>query len=179
MASAKAKKSVFFLRKLYQSLVPVDRATAEAMEGMAANEENYFELRKLSKEDVRSAAQNRLLWMWYTDASKTTVNEYSGWTKEDWHFEMKKRFLVPIFERDDEGYALMLVSLRKVYSQGLKAEAEALFKHIVKETSTTQASAQQFTEYLNEIHRFCGVNGIWLRTDQRLWDLAMNGNLND
>jgi hypothetical protein len=174
MAAAKQKKTpMLFLRKLYSSFVPVDSATAEAMESIPANEEHYFSMLKLTKEDIRSAAQNRLMWMWYTDMEKTTVNEWAGRSKEDWHFEMKRRFLVPIFERDDEGYALTLVALRNVYKSGMKKESEALHKHIVNETSTTDADVKQFTEYLNEISRFCGMNGIWLRTDQHLWDSAM------
>jgi hypothetical protein len=67
----------------------------------------------------------------------------------------------------------MLVALRKVHTQGMKAEAGALYKHIVSETSTTDATTAQFTEYLNEISRFCGMNGIWLRTDDRLFAMAM------
>jgi predicted mannosyl-3-phosphoglycerate phosphatase (HAD superfamily) len=174
MAVMAKQKVLFHLRKRHhRSFAPADKATSDFMDSIPANEEVYVELKKLTKEDIRSAAQNRLLWTWYTDMSKTTVNEWAGRDKEDWHFEMKKRFLVPIFERDNESYALMLVALRKVYMQGMKAEAGALYKHIVAETSTTGATTVQFTEYLNEISRFCGHSGIWLRTDDRLLAMAM------
>jgi hypothetical protein len=178
MAIAKKQTAqiIPFRKRHSRTLAPVDVVGAKFLDSIAANEEVMVLVKKFTRDDLRSAAQNRLMWMWYTDMEKTTVNEWSGRSKEDWHFEMKRRFLVPIFERDDDAYALMLVALRNVYKSGMKQEAEALHKHIVSETSTTDADVKQFTEYLNEIHRFCGMNGIWLRTDQRLFDEAMGVN---
>jgi hypothetical protein len=123
--------------------------------------------------DIRSAAQHRLYWLWNTDCAKTAINEWAGRDKNDWHFDFKKRFLVPIYERDNMNYAMMLAAIRNVWRNGMKQDAETLHKHIVSETSTTDADVKQFTEYLNEISRFCGANGIRLRTDQNLLDLAM------
>lgn len=176
MLAKKSEKVVFFLRKLYQSFVPVDDATAKLMETLPANDENFFSLTRLTKAEMRSAAQNRLMWMWITDASKTTVNELAGRTKEDWHYELKKRFLVPIYERDDMEYALTIQTLRVVHKNGLKNEASMLYKHIVDMTSTTQATVEQFTEYLTDIGGYLRENGVLLRTDQQLFNYAMGLN---
>lgn len=162
------------LRRLYNTFVPVDEAGAEYFKSLEPNQEIIVSVKKATKTELRRSAQNRLYWAWITNMSKATVNEYAGWSKEDWHFEMKKRFLVPIFERDEPEYALTIETLRTVYRTGMKQESERLHKYVVKETSTTQASVQQFSEYLTEIQRFCGMAGIWLRTDEALMQMAID-----
>ena len=119
--------------------------------------------------NTRSAAQNSLYWVWISDCEKSG----HGNTKDDWHFDMKKLFLVRIYERDNIDYASMIAAIRSVWKNGMRKEAEELHRHIVRETSTTDASVEQFSEYLNEIQRYCGMNGIWLRTDNYLIELAM------
>ena len=177
MARRKKKQlKVLHLKKGYNTLWAVDKSTQEIMESIELNDERYYTMTELTKEDLRSAAQNRLLWMMYTDMEKTTVNEWAGRTQKDWHIEMKKRFLSPIYERDDPRYSLTIASLRGMYSAGLKEQSVSMFDWIVDEKiSTTDASIKQFAEYLTKIHLFCGEFGIWLRIDREIWDLAMNG----
>lgn len=166
-------KTTLYMIKLYDSFKPLDKASVEAMEQISANEKMLVEIRGLSKRDIRSTFQNKLYWGWLSDAENTSVNEHSGKTKEEWHYELKKRFLVPIYERDDTGYAATLVALRNVYKNGMKAECEALLKHVVNETSTTNAKIKQFTEYLNDIERYFHALGISLRTDPEIYRAAM------
>lgn len=120
-------------------------------------------------EENISSAQRRLYWGWLTDASKTTINEYAGHTKEDWHEMVKVRFLIPIFERDNEGYAEMMDALREVRPNHVWL---TLRKHIIKETSITDATVKQMAEYLTDIERYFHDFGITLRTDQYLYDMA-------
>lgn len=105
----------------------------------------------------RSLRQNSLYWEWVT-----VISNELGMTKEDQHEDLKKRILVPIYERDDLGYAAMIQAIRRVYSQGLKDDANAMFEHIVRLTSTTNAKVKQFTEYLKEIERDMIGKGIAL-----------------
>lgn len=121
----------------------------------------------------RSAAQNRLYWAWLTDCEKTDINEHAGSTQEDWHDRFKRLSLSKIFERDDEGYAATMSALRDVWRHGLHDESKAMVDHVIRETSTTKATVEQFTEYLNFIERYCHERGIQLRTDARLYAEAM------
>lgn len=165
--------TLLYMVKLYDSLKALDKASLEVMEQIPANKKVLVEIKELSKKDLRSTFQNRLYWRWLTDASETQINEQAGKTKDEWHIELKRKFLMPIFERDDAGYAAMLVTMRKLYKSGFKGESEELIKFIVDKTSTTDASIKQFTEYLNDIERHLHSLGISLRTDPEIYRTAM------
>jgi hypothetical protein len=94
----------------------------------------------------RSAEQNALLWKWYT-----IIGNALGESKETIHERMKDKYLVNIYERDNEDYAEMVQALREVWKHGMKNEAVALRKRIVALTSTTTATVHQMSEYMNAI----------------------------
>ncbi len=116
----------------------------------------------------RSLLQNSLYWMW-----NTVISDEWGWSKEDVHIDLKRRLLVPIYERDDTGYAAMIQAVRKVHTQGFVQEAKAMQKEIIKLTSTTNATVKQFTEYLNEIERDMTDKGIALPHPEDKYESAM------
>ena len=105
----------------------------------------------------RSVSQNSLMWLWIT-----IVSDELGWTKEEVHEDLKRRLLVPIYERDDTGFAAMIKAVRKVHTEGFKADAKAMSAQIIRMTSTTGATVKQFTEYLKEIERDMISKGISL-----------------
>jgi hypothetical protein len=105
----------------------------------------------------RTGAQNSLMWLWIT-----IIAGELGETKDEIHLRLKKKFLVPIYERDDLGYAGMIAAVRTVHSAGMKSEAASLAAQILELTSTTKASSDQFTEYLNDIDRDDMGKGIVL-----------------
>lgn len=105
----------------------------------------------------RSLAQNGLLWTW-----QTIIADEWGWTKDEVHEHFKKRFLVRIYERDNNDYAAMIQAVRKVYTNGMKTEAKVMEKEIVRLTSTTTADVKQFTEYLNDIEKEMASKGVSL-----------------
>ena len=125
----------------------------------------------------RTAAQNALMWMIFSDMKKTKVNEHAGITKEEWHEFFKEEYLVNIYERDvdvDGGkYAETIRCLRSLYATGMKADAEELYKAVVRLTSTTQANVNQFTEYLNCIMNWCNARGIAYRLPTDIYNKAM------
>lgn len=124
----------------------------------------------LTEEESRTSAQNRLLFMWYTDMQNTQIEQHKGHTKIDWHKRMKEDFLIPIYIRDDPGYSEMVLALRDLRDfEGY----EAIRNGIMKLTSTRDANVKQFAEYLNDIEMFCHQEGIFLRTDGYLYSLAM------
>lgn len=164
------------MRKLWNSLVPVGPRDQDLMELIAANEEVFVEIKVLSKRDIRRGAQNSLYWMWLTDLEKTTINEHAGRTKDEWHFQFKKDFLIRIYERDDPMTAATLESLRTLYKNNGKEEATNVATFLIKKAiSTTDAKIKQFSEYLNEIERFSHMNGISLRTDNDTYMQALYG----
>jgi len=116
----------------------------------------------------RTVLQNSLMWLWIT----IIANEL-GLTKEDAHEDLKRRLLVPIYERDDLGFADMINAVRKVHTLGHKVEADKLAKQIIKLTSTTSATTKQFTEYLNEMERDMAGKGIILPHPEDRYNLSM------
>ena len=94
----------------------------------------------------RSVAQNSLYWYWLTIIAGERAE-----TKDAMHLEYKKNILVHIYERDDPEYAEMIEAVRKVHKVGMKVESKLLADQIVKLTSTTTATVEQFTEYLTDI----------------------------
>ena len=122
---------------------------------------------RLHKKD-RSLAQNTLYWMW-----ATIIGNELGLTKEDVHEDLKKRMLVPIYERDDDGYCAMVNTVRKLYTDGFREDSKMLAKGIVRLTSTTNASVQQFSEYLSEIEKDMIQKNIILPHPDDLYHDAM------
>ena len=105
----------------------------------------------------RSADQNALYWQWLT-----IIGSELGMTKDELHEQCKARHLVPIFTRDNEDYSAMVAAVQAVRSQGMIAEADALWSQVVRMTSTTDCSVRQMAEYLNEIEREAVGLGIRL-----------------
>lgn len=103
------------------------------------------------KQDDRSAAQNRLMWMWLGQIERKT-----GQDKDSLHHEFKKKFLIFIYKRDDQEFAEMCKSIAKV-KQSEPDEYKVIGEHVIKLTSTTKATVKQMTEYLNYVHDFAVV----------------------
>ena len=100
------------------------------------------------KQDDRSAAQNRLYWMWLGQIEKK-----NGTHKDQLHFEFKKKFLIFIYRRDDQEFAEMCRAIAKV-QQSEPDEYQTIGKQVIRLCSTTKLSVKQMTEYLNCVHDF-------------------------
>jgi hypothetical protein len=127
----------------------------------------------------RSVAQNRLYRGWMSDASQTDINEFAGWTPHEWHIEMKRMFLMPMYEETYDDIAELLETIREVWRQGMKQKAQDLVDFILGKTTpeaiitTKRATVEQFTEYLTHVEQFCHGHGVLLRTDNEFYQLAM------
>lgn len=100
------------------------------------------------KQDDRSTAQNRLMWMWLGQIEKKT-----GQDKDSLHYEFKKKFLIYIYRRDDQQFAEMCHAIAKV-KQSEPDEYKAIGEQVIRLCSTTKATVKQMTEYLNYVHDF-------------------------
>lgn len=116
----------------------------------------------------RSVAQNSLLWKWLT-----VIAAELGESKDEVHERYKEKLLVPILRRDDPDFAAMIVSVNAVHASGMKDEAMALKREIVRLTSTTQMNVHQFTEYLNDIELDARNLGIILPHPEDLYNDAL------
>jgi len=130
-----------------------------------------------------SDAQRRLYWMVLTDLQNTEANELAGRTKDQWHLAMKRRFLMPIYEREFSDYAEMLTTVRKCADD----ERKALLKWIAAETSITRKCDNDPTtgekadrkmirimrEYLDCVMQYARNHGVLLRIDARIFAEAM------
>jgi len=105
----------------------------------------------------RSLEQNALMWKWYT-----IIAGELGETKEAIHEHYKAKYLVNIYERDNQDYAEMIRSLRMVWRSGMKKEAVDLKSKVVGLTSTSTATVKQMTEYLDCIEHDSAGMGIRL-----------------
>jgi len=101
----------------------------------------------------RSLEQNATYWQWIT-----IIGNELGNTKDEMADIYKGMFLVPIFTRDDPGFAEMMAHL-----QSLPDRQHKIFtREVVRLASTTQCNVQQFSEYLDDIARHAADLGIKL-----------------
>lgn len=110
----------------------------------------------------RSLAQNRLYWSW--------VNQWANHTGDSEaraHHIFKYKFLVTIFYRDDEQYAAMCDSV-KVLKGIDRGHYDKIAAHVIRQTSTTDASVKQMTEYLDRVERYCYANDFKLTIPNEL-----------
>ena len=121
------------------------------------------------KVEDRSKAQNRLYWKWLTQWAKR-----QGTDKDSEHLFFKKQFLARIYDRDDVGQYRNTFAAVKV----LKDQKHLMYQQVADGLnvliSTTDATVEQFTEYLNDIHAFCNKQGCWLVTPDDLmcaWEI--------
>lgn len=122
------------------------------------------------KEDDRSKAQNRLYWMWMNQWAK-----HQGSDKDSEHLFFKKQLLARIYHRDDVGQYRATFNAVKV----LKDQGHPMYQQVAdglnELISTTDATVDQFTEYLNDIHAFCNKHGCYLHTPDDLmyaWEMS-------
>lgn len=114
------------------------------------------------KDETRSSAQNRLYWKWLTQWGNTV-----GYTKDEAHYEFKRRFLIRIYYRDDKDYAQMCDAIKALESIDMR-HYTAISTEVIKMTSTTKATTEQMAEYLNDIYRFCYEQGVLLQVSADL-----------
>lgn len=112
----------------------------------------------------RSLAQNRIYWAWITQWSNK-----QGWDEEYSHHFFKYKFLVRIFYKDDAKYAEMCDAVKAL--KDIEHESyRNIAAHVIKQTSTTDASVQQMKNYLDQIERYCYAKDFMLTVpDQLQW----------
>jgi hypothetical protein len=121
------------------------------------------------KVEDRSKAQNRLYWMWMSQWSKR-----QGTDKDSEHLYFKKQFLSRIYDRDEVGRYKQTFAAVKVLRDQKHPQYQAVADGLNELISTTDATVDQFTEYLNDIHAFCNKHGCYLHTPDDLmyaWEM--------
>ena len=78
------------------------------------------------------------------------------------HEEFKKRWLVPILERDDHEFAQQIGTYRELYNEGQQNRAMRLAEYLKKKASTTWLNTKQFSELMRSVETFAGELGIEL-----------------
>lgn len=115
------------------------------------------------KQEDRSKAQNRLYWLWLSQWSKR-----QGTDKDSEHLFFKKKFLARIYHRDDVGQYRKTFAAVKALKDQKHPQYQAVADGLNELITTTDASVEQFTEYLNDIHAFCNKHGCYLHTPDDL-----------
>ena len=122
------------------------------------------------KQEDRSKAQNRLYWMWVAQWAK-----HQGTDKDTEHLFFKKQFLARIYHRDDVGQYRKTFAAVKVLKDQKHPQYQTVADGLNELITTTDASVEQFTEYLNDIHAFCNKHGCYLHTPDDLkyaWEMS-------
>lgn len=122
------------------------------------------------KQEDRSKAQNRLYWLWVTQWSKR-----QGTDKDSEHLFFKKQFLSRIYDRDEVGQYKQTFAAVRVLRDQKHPQYQAVADGLNELISTTDATVDQFTEYLNDIHAFCNKHGCYLHTPDDLmyaWEMS-------
>lgn len=119
--------------------------------------EPVLEVTVEEKQKDRTIAQNRLYRLW-----GGVIADELGWDRKDVYTYCRKEHLMGIYERDDKGHAEMMRSVRKVWTMGMKQDAERMHDYIVDRISTASATVKQFMEYLKEIEKDMAGKGIIL-----------------
>ena len=131
---------------------------------MKALEENKpLVVRIDQKQEDRSKAQNRLYWLWMSQWAKHQGND-----KDSEHLYFKKCFLSRIYDRDDVGQYKQTFAAVRVLRDQKHPMYQQVADGLNELITTTDASVEQFTEYLNDIHAFCNKHGCWLSTPDDL-----------
>lgn len=115
------------------------------------------------RQEDRSKAQNRLYWLWMSQWAK-----HQGTDKDAEHLFFKKQFLARIYHRDDVGLYRNTFAAVKALKVKCPEEYQAVADGLNELITTTDASVEQFTEYLNDIHAFCLKHGKYLSTPDDL-----------
>lgn len=124
-----------------------------------------FEVTVATEARSRSVNQNRLMWLWNSE-----IASHMGFTKDEVHYNLKRKFAVPIFVRDDPEYAAMVLAVKAVRKEGMTGRAEALAKVIARLTSTTDFTVEQMREYLTDIEHYAAEIGASLTFPADLYD---------
>ena len=154
-----------------QSKADIDKAVnfIDANYTKALEENKPLVVRIDQKQEDRSKTQNRLYWMWVTQWAKR-----QGTDKDSEHLFFKKQFLSRIYDRDEVGQYKQTFAAVRVLRDQRHPQYQAVADGLIELISTTDASVDQFTEYLNDIHAFCLKHGCYLNTPDDLmyaWEM--------
>lgn len=118
--------------------------------------------------ESRTAAQNRLLWDWHTEAGKEM-----GLSKDDVHETIfKPKFVLSILIRDDPFWAGMVADFAELRAEGKSAAADKIAKKIVRLCSSKKLNVTQMTEALREYEVLLRTERVKLKCHES-YDLAM------
>ena len=120
------------------------RAAITALDQLKEQDIHQLEIRPYKAN--LSAEQRGLYWMWIQ-----LISLSNGDTKEGVHLMYKRRFLMPIFEREKQWFRELVESVRNVHRSGAKAEALNMIDAIVKLTSIRDANTAEMSEYMEDM----------------------------
>jgi hypothetical protein len=113
-------------------------------------------LKLSTKSEDYTSAQRRLYFSWITQFANK-FGEY----QESVHHDMKRRFLIRIYMRDDPDFNAMCECIAKLKTNEVE-QYNAIREGVIKLTSITKATKVQMTEYMDLIYRFAASQGLAL-----------------
>ena len=145
-------------------------------------------IKKFSEYEGITDAQRRLYWQCMTDLKNTDINELAGKDKDDWHAEMKEKFLINIYSQNDSDFAKMVAALKNLRRfPDAHEEYTYLRQFVLDETSIMRKfeddeltgekgnakAIRVMREYLTKVMDWARFQGVRLKIDSKLLELAM------
>lgn len=119
-------------------------------------------VRLSNKQEDITSAQRRLYFQWITQFAN-----HFGDDNDMVHHDMKKRFLIAIYYRDDPEFAKMCDAVKQLETSE-PIIWQTIREHVIKETSITKASKEQMSEYMDKFFKFAQSQGLQMRTPDDL-----------
>lgn len=117
-----------------------------------------------TKNEDYSSAQRRLYMAWCTEFAN-----HFGEEQKRVHHDMKRRYLINIYRRDDEGFAAMCDAIAALKDNDPE-QHKAIGDGVIKLTSITKASKIQMSEYMDLFYKFAQKHGLTMKTpDDLMW----------
>lgn len=184
MAKAKAKKTNFLITNAFTRGMALAAVAAVKFDTTM-----QVIIRPFKPGEAITDAQRRLYWMLLTDLQNTEVNEMAGRTKDQWHYGMKRKFLMNIYCREFSDYAGMVAAVDRCNPE----DKQYLLKYIAKETSITRKCEDDpitgekaegkmiriMREYIDCVMTYARNHGVQLRIDARIFAEAMGRTYQD
>lgn len=119
-----------------------------------------------------SSQQRKLYFLWIG-----IISNELGYTKEEMHLILKKKYLINIYIEYHEGFSEMIEALRDIRNTDRKAW-RLIADYVLAKTSIMDAKVKEMRLYLTDIDMFAADNDIRLPLpndrdlDERVWRRA-------
>ena len=139
--------------------MPLAAAHARAEALLRDEPDTLYEIVIRKHKSTRSIEQNSTLWMWATELQDTDVNELAGHDKQYWYDKFKRKFVLPILERDE---GADFSEIRTLYAKSSPVQQEKLKQLIADAIHVSDLDVTQTSEAMEAFMQYAVNHGVLL-----------------